>query len=232
MKKTLRTSDILAVGWVLTVCAFVLAAFAFANAQSVGVTTQLEPGDSGAQVTALQQFLAADDSVYPEGLVTGFYGELTTAAVERYQCNEGIVCQGNVATTGYGKVGPATLAKIRMQQGTSPGGGTTAPPISYPGTGGDVSAPVLSAPTVATSSSSATIHWTTNEPATSRVMYGTVWPFLYASAPSAPDATFDMSSDAILSGLLPNTKYYFVLESVDASGNLQWGINHSFVTNP
>ncbi|MBI4087855.1 peptidoglycan-binding protein [Candidatus Kaiserbacteria bacterium] len=231
-KRLLQKTDFFALGWVLTVITLVVVAFAVTNVfASSAITTQLEPGDSGVQVSALQQFLAVDGSVYPEGLVTGYYGDLTTAAVQRYQCKEGIVCQGDVATTGYGRVGPATLAKIAMQQGNLPGGGMTLPPISYPPTGGDVWAPVLSVPTVTTSSASATIHWTTSEPARSRVMYGTAWPFLYASAPSALDPTFDASSDVTLVGLTPNTKYYYVLESVDASGNLQWGINHSFTTN-
>ena len=63
-------------------------------------------------------------------------------------------------------------------------------------------------------------------------MYGTVWPFLYASALSVIDTTFDASSDVTLSGLSANTTYFYVLESIDASGNLQWGINHSLKTSP
>lgn len=231
MNNILHKPNVLAITWILTVCALVMTAFAFASAQTTaGISAQMSPGDSGAQVTALQHFLAADDSVYPEGLITGYYGSLTTAAVQRYQCKEGVVCQGDVATTGYGRVGPATLAKIEEQEGTLPGGGTTVTTPSYPSSSSDVWAPVISAPMVATSSTSATIHWNTNEPAHDRVMYGTVWPFLYATAQSSADTTFDMSGDALLSGLTPSTKYYYVLESVDASGNLQWSINHSFVT--
>src|SRR5438132_1711458 len=92
----------------------------------VGVTTvkaavvqTLDPGASGAQVSELQSFLATDSSIYPEGLVTGFYGPLTTAAVERFQCKYNIVCDGTSASTGYGRVGPMTLAKIESLQGSS-----------------------------------------------------------------------------------------------------------------
>ena len=219
------------VAWVAAVFTFVIAVFAIANAQIVTVTQQLEPGDSGSQVSALQTFLASDTSVYPEGLVTGYYGSLTTAAVQRYQCKYGIACTGNAASTGYGRVGPATLAQIRLQEGA--GGGVTLPPVGYPPVGGDVNAPVLSAPVVSNTSNSATILWSANERATNRIMYGVSWPFLYAAAPSVPSVnSFSTNASVTIPGLLPNKTYYYVLESVDASGNLQWGIDHSFRTNP
>lgn len=230
---TKRNKDTLAQLWVLSVIGIVLAAFAIANAQTTDlVSTQMGPGDSSAQVSALQSFLAADPSVYPQGLVTGYYGSLTVAAVQAYQCKNGIVCSGDPTSTGYGVVGPTTLAKIEMQQGTNSGGGVSLPPVASQPTGGvDLSAPVISAPTVATSSSSATISWNTSEPATSRVMYGTAWPFLYATAQSAQSvAGLSQNASATISGLSPNTTYYYVLESVDASGNLQWSIDHSFTT--
>ncbi len=193
------------------------------------VTTTLSPGSSGPLVSDLQTFLATDSSVYPEGLVTGFYGDLTTAAVQRFQCKYSIVCSGDAASTGYGNVGPATLAKIESLQGGTTSSGSSSGSI-------DVNAPVLSWPTVATSSTSATVHWTTNEPAQSRLMYSTTPPALsydaFAAMPSVGDPTFDMSSDVVIAGLAPNTRYYYVLESTDASSNVQYGIEHSFVTNP
>lgn len=232
-----RKTNTLATLWVAGIVLCVLAAFAIARAQTTtsAVSTQMSPGDSGSQVSALQTFLAADATIYPEGLITGYYGNLTLAAVQRYQCKNGLVCSGDVASTGYGRVGPATLAKIAMQQGTNPGGGTTLPSISYPSISGDVNAPIISAATVATSSTSATIMWATNEPARSRVMYATTWPFVYAYAFSANSSSgVSQNASATLSGLSPHTTYYYVLESVDASGNLQWdfnGFHNSFTTN-
>lgn len=222
--------NILARVWVLVVVLFILAAFAVAGAQTATVTTQLNPGDSGQQVSALQTFLAADPSVYPEGLVTGYYGNLTVAAVGRYQCKNGIVCSGDPTSTGYGRVGLSTLAKIQLREGIG-AGSTSAPPVGY-SSSGDVYAPVLTTPTAVVTQNSAAIHWTTNEPAHSRVMYGLFWPFTYADAPSVVDTSFDTSSDTTITGLRPNTVYYYVLESTDSSGNLQWGINHSFKTSP
>lgn len=62
-----------------------------------------------AEVRALQTFLAKDKAVYPEGQVTGKFGGLTLAAVQRFQKKHGIAKPGD---RGYGIVGPATRAKI------------------------------------------------------------------------------------------------------------------------
>lgn len=217
----------------LTAITGILSAFVFglplAFAQSVPT---MSPGDSGSNVSALQTFLAADSSVYPEGLITGYYGSLTVEAVKRYQCKYGIVCQGTPSSTGYGRVGPATAAKIASQGGFM-GGASSSGGVG----GGDVSAPILSAPTVSVTASTASVHWGISESATSRVLYSTVMPSLnaasFASMQVATDPTFDTSGDVVLSGLAANTRYYYVLESADASGNMQYslfGLANPFVT--
>ena len=77
---------------------------------------------TSAQVKLLQEILALDKSVYPEGITTGFYGPLTVKAVERFQTKYGIVTSGTPLTTGFGLAGPATRAKIILVYGG--GGGT------------------------------------------------------------------------------------------------------------
>ncbi|MDP3735381.1 MAG: Ig-like domain-containing protein [bacterium] len=67
---------------------------------------------TGGEVSKLQKMLANDPSVYPEGLITGYYGQLTEKAVQRWQAKWKIVSFGSPATTGYGVVGPQTRAKI------------------------------------------------------------------------------------------------------------------------
>lgn len=64
--------------------------------------------DTNGEVTKLQQFLAQDSSIYPSGLVTGYFGPLTEAAVQRWQARNGVVSSGSPETTGYGFVGPKT----------------------------------------------------------------------------------------------------------------------------
>lgn len=81
------------------------------------IVATLKLGSSGAGVTQLQQFLARDPSVYPEGKITGYYGALTQAAVKRFQAKSGIISSGTPSTTGYGQVGPKTAAAIVAQCG-------------------------------------------------------------------------------------------------------------------
>lgn len=75
----------------------------------------LRAGSSGDDVTRLQQFLARDSAIYPEAMVTGYYGALTEAAVKRWQVKYNIVSSGTADTTGYGVVGPRTAAAISLQ---------------------------------------------------------------------------------------------------------------------
>ena len=52
---------------------------------------QLQVGSRGADVSSLQTFLAEDPSVYPQGLVTGYFGFLTKSAVSNFQSNNGMI---------------------------------------------------------------------------------------------------------------------------------------------
>jgi peptidoglycan hydrolase-like protein with peptidoglycan-binding domain len=66
--------------------------------------SQLREGASGEDVKLLQEILAADPNVYPEGLVTGYFGKLTAKAIKRFQEKNGL--------EQVGQVGPKTLAKL------------------------------------------------------------------------------------------------------------------------
>ena len=74
-------------------------------------TRPLSLGMSGSDVTSLQNILIAQN-LLPAGDATGYYGTLTQAAVEKYQSAKGIVSSGTPSTTGYGAVGPKTLASL------------------------------------------------------------------------------------------------------------------------
>lgn len=185
---------------------------------SAAIDTNLSLGSSGSDVTELQQYLALHSEWYAEGVVSGYYGSLTERAVQKYQCARSIVCSGTANTTGYGNVGPATRAALNIDLGVS--GGSS----------GDLSAPTMTTESVVTASNSATINWATNEGARSRIMYNTVWPFLYATAPSVTSSTFGLTHSITLTGLNPNTQYYYVRESVDAAGNLMWTVAKMFTT--
>jgi hypothetical protein len=78
-------------------------------------TQSLYYGIRTAQVTALQSLLAANgymSSVY----ATGFFGSITLKAVETFQCDRAIACNG---AAGWGIVGPKTRTVLNaLGQGT------------------------------------------------------------------------------------------------------------------
>ncbi|MBI3020193.1 MAG: exo-alpha-sialidase [Parcubacteria group bacterium] len=81
----------------------------------------LRKGNSGAEVKKLQEILAVMPDVYPEKLVTGYFGVLTRQAVQRFQAKNGIVSSGDEKTTGYGLVGPKTRKKLNERAGSQAG---------------------------------------------------------------------------------------------------------------
>ncbi len=187
------------------------------------ITTQLDPGARGTNVTNLQTFFTDNPTIYPEGLITGYYGGLTKAAVMRFQANYGF--------DQVGRVGPMTLAKINSL-------------IANGGWGNnDTLSPMLYSANVSIGSNSATFNWTTNENATARVFYSTSPVTInegdinsvgfavvngFTSLGSNVAAT---SQQVTLGGLQPNTKYYYMLVSTDASGNVSVSsVNSSFTT--
>src|SRR3989338_7152445 len=90
------------------VAAFVVVLFSAAViAPAATLNRQLQVGMSGSDVSALQTFLAADVTLYPQGLVTGYFGNLTKAAVSNFQSRNGI--------SPVGRVGPVTLAVLNAQ---------------------------------------------------------------------------------------------------------------------
>ncbi len=76
------------------------------------ITRTLGYNSKGADVSALQTYLASDPAIYPEGVVSGFFGRATEKAVQRFQASRKIVSSGTAATTGYGSVGGKTRAAL------------------------------------------------------------------------------------------------------------------------
>lgn len=79
---------------------------------------QLDIGDRGEDVSALQQTLTnLNHFAYPT--ITGYFGPITQTAVQAFQAARGIVSSGTPESTGYGRVGPQTLAELNGVQGSS-----------------------------------------------------------------------------------------------------------------
>ncbi|SRR3989338_5120846 len=81
--------------------------------------SDLQLGSRGDDVKRLQELLAQDKEIYPDGLATGYFGALTSAAVKKFQAKNGL--------PQVGRVGPATRAKLNEvfggqgQSSTTPG---------------------------------------------------------------------------------------------------------------
>ncbi len=76
----------------------------------VSIRRNLQRGARGDDVSQMQRWFAQDKSIYPEGLVTGYFGPLTLSAVQKFQVKYFIVSEGE---PGYGLMGPKTRAKLQ-----------------------------------------------------------------------------------------------------------------------
>ena len=92
-------------------------------------------------------------------------------------------------------------------------------PDSTPPTISDISPSALT-------STSITISWTTDEPATSRIYYGLDEDY----GSEKENFTLKTSHSLTLSNLTPNTGYHYQIESVDAVGNTGYSEDNTFLT--
>lgn len=90
-----------------------VSASAVAQAVSPVFNKDLVLGNRNSDVMRLQQLLATDASIYPEGLVTGYFGSLTRKAVLAFQEKYGLPQAG--------RVGPLTRAKLLEVFGSAAG---------------------------------------------------------------------------------------------------------------
>ena len=101
---------------------FIISIFLMAPRAQAAVSS-LELGDTGADVAALQTSLIARGYL-ASGKNTGYFGALTQAAVEKFQCDQKIICSTDTVA-GYGTAGPKTQAAL--QGGSSVVSGTQNP---------------------------------------------------------------------------------------------------------
>lgn len=194
-------------------------AFAYTMVQS-----QLDLGETNSDVTSLQTFFKDNSAIYPEGLVTGYFGSLTKSAVMRFQAQYGL--------DQVGRVGPMTRDKINDLITT--GGWTMA----------DISGPAFFNVIRSQTSNSSTFTFNTNEGTNVRVVYNTS-PQMFNEGDihsngfgaiggySVSDTNgMNTSHSVTVSNLNSNTTYYYTVIATDASGNVSvWGPNNTFRTN-
>lgn len=110
------------------------------------------------------------------------------------------------------------------------GTGTTTPPA----TGSDTTAPTISSIVASPAQTSVGITWSTNEPASGKVYYGTTSPLNLASAASVNESSWwsqwHTNHSVNIAGLAASTTYYFIVESKDKKGNTATSTQQSFKT--
>jgi len=79
-------------------------------------------------------------------------------------------------------------------------------------------------------STGATVSWTTNASTTGKVIVDTERLLVEADAKVFADANLATSHSVNLTGLEPNTKYFYAVQSVDAAGNVRTSATLSFTT--
>lgn len=213
---------------VLFVFTFAVGAYA---AHAATIDTQLDFGSRGQEVTDLQTYLSTNINWYPSGLVTGYFGSLTQGGVQKFQTSEGIVSSGTPASTGYGRVGPTTMAHLNAAMGGN-------------SSSNDIWGPVMSDLTVQRGQTTLNFHWTTSEPTTGQIYWSTSGiqaneetglhqglPFV--SGTLAQDAGSLQTSHSItVSNLQSNTTYTYFMRSIDASGNMSVVLPRTVQTTP
>lgn len=198
--------------------AFVLTLSFGAGQAEAAIVNQLELGSRGAQVTELQQFLALNTKVYPAGLVTGFFGPMTQAAVVQFQANYDI--------SQVGRVGPATMARINA--------------VMNAGQGLDIDGPSITNLAVQTNSFSTTLSWNSDSNIRGKIFYSTQ-PLQVQEASSSfmppvvgglsvESAAVGTSQSLSLTNLSSNTVYYYLVQATDLSGNVSVTRQSTFQT--
>lgn len=199
---------------------------------------QLRLGMTGDDVKLLQQILATDPDIYPEGLITGRYGKLTEKAVKKFQ--------QRACLTQVGNVGPKTMERINELLREGAGNSGHVPPglLRAPGiqkklcstststTTPDIVPPVMSQiAATGTASTSVTINWLTNENADSKVYYGTATPLVVSTTTLyVSSSAYSTSHSLNITGLTASTTYYYIVSSVDQAGNKALDTEKSFTT--
>lgn len=221
--------------------------------ETLKLVKRLRYGMTSEDVKLLQEILATDPDIYPERLVTGYFGSLTEKAVKKFQKAAGI--------EQVGEVGPKTIAKINEllkegagKSGKVPPGLLIAPgiraklgftPVPPPGQElppgikrkiegqEDSVPPVISGVSViGITSTSAKITWTTDEKADSKVWYDKTTPLVVTgSTPTQSSSDLVLKHNIGLFDLTPGTAYYYAISSTDSSGNTtSMSVNDGFNT--
>ncbi len=204
----MTTTNLTSVAYGLMFCVvFALILFmGVGSARAETLDRELQFGMSGGDVSALQTFLANDPSLYPQGLVTGYFGSLTKAAVANFQARNGIAA--------VGRVGPVTLPVLNLQMSGN--------------LSDNAGAPVITNVKVNPSRNSAIVSWNTNEAAKGVVHFSPSPLTTYENSNSVnvsgnttmTDTNLRSVQNVLVQGLATSTTYHYLVYVTDQAGNV------------
>lgn len=166
-------------------------------------------------------------------------GAPVNPATARVETSGGLTVNHRVSLDDPGQLAPNTTFFFIVESVDAAGNVSRSVQFSFttsasaPPPAGDTIAPVISGVSVSgVTSSSASIAWATNEPATSKLFISTNTPVNPATA-SVVSRTALVTNHSIpfLTGLTSNTTFFFVVESVDAAGNVSRTNEFTFTTS-
>lgn len=227
--------------------------------ESLKLTRTLSLGMSNDDVKLLQEILATDPEIYPEGLITGYFGSLTEKAVKRFQAKFGIEQVGNVGpktishlnkllTEGAGKSGKVPpglliapgIAKKIDTSGFAPLPGQKLPPgiakkidgtpkPTQPTT--DITPPTISDLSVSSiTATTSKITFRTNELSTSTLWYSSTTPITSTFYLVKTNNFWGTNHEYNLDNLSTSTNYHYKIEVSDFSKNKATTTEQSFKT--
>jgi len=216
---------------ILTIVVVVVYFLSFAGpgtlkANAFTFTQNLRYGDNNPDVLNLQACLKSDPTLYPEGLVTGYFGSLTKAAVIRFQekyADKVLKPLGLSGGTGF--VGPSTKAKLNMVCGlaSKPKEESESKPNNValkseqkPKPKTDTTAPIiLEIEASNITADGATMRWKTNELTQTVLYFGTNT----SSMTQRLFNTWVESYQVRKNNLKPETTYFFKIEVQNKAGH-------------
>ncbi len=189
---------------------------------------------SGPDITAPVVSAVASSTTASAATITWTTNEAATSTIDfGTTSGYGTASSSATATTSHRIVisglASSTLYHYRISVWDTSGNLATTSDLTFTTTAPDTTAPsIVGNVASSTTSSSGTITWTTDEAASSRVVYGTSTGTYTASSTSATATT---SHSHVLSGLLGSTPYYFRVVSTDASLNTSTSSEMIFTTS-
>ncbi len=190
--------------------------FTFTTPTGAPVISGVSAGGLSATSATISWTTDQPSSSQVEYGATANYGSLSTA-------NPSLVTAHSVALTG---LTPGTTYQLAAMSTNAGGGAATSSNFTF--STPPVGAPVISAVSAGgLSATSATVSWTTDQPSSSQVRYGTTTSY---GSSSLLNSSLTTSHSVTLTGLTAGTTYDFVVSSTNSGGTSATSANATFGT--